>query len=143
MADAAAGVPAHVTLLYPFAPPGSIDDLRGTIESIAANHQPFQYRLVGPAAWPDTIYVTVDPPEPFAAIHRDLATAFPDYPIYGGAFESFVPHVTVAERLCPEVPESLRDGGALPVARVAGSIDLISEGADRRWSLSAIFPLGH
>ena len=96
--DAVDGVPAHVTLLYPFVGRDGLDALiRGKIESVAARHAPFDFTMTGPAQWPDTIYVAVEPIEPFVRLQADLAAAFPDYPIYGeGSDFEFTPHITVA-----------------------------------------------
>ena len=58
VADAAEGVPAHLTLLYPFVEPRLLDaSVRRTIAAVAARHAPFHYRLDRAARWPDTVYV--------------------------------------------------------------------------------------
>ena len=130
VADAAEGVPAHLTLLYPFVQTSSLDVVvRRTIAAVAARHAPFDYRLDRAARWPDTIYVAVAPVEPFIALQTDLARAFPDYPIYGEppGF-AFVPHVTIAEGSSVEDPATVRDPGwtDLPRAAHASAIEVIA-----------------
>ena len=130
VADAREGVPAHLTLLYPFVEPSSLDvDVRGMIAAVAARHAPFDYRLDRAGRWPDTIYVAVAPVEPFVALQADLATAFPDYPIYGEppGF-AFVPHVTIAEGSSIDDPATARDPGwtDLPRAARASAIEVIA-----------------
>jgi hypothetical protein len=67
--DAAEGVPAHVTLLYPFVPWDELDPSVGRmIASVAARHPAFDYTMTGPGRWPDTIYVAVEPVEPFVRL---------------------------------------------------------------------------
>jgi 2'-5' RNA ligase len=99
LADAAAGVPAHLTLLYPFIEPGRLQaDVRALLQGVASEFAPFDYRLVGPALFPDTAYVAVDPAARFVELQAALARAFPEYPIYGPQSTfAFVPHVSVAE----------------------------------------------
>jgi len=75
--DAALGVPAHVTLLYPFVEAAALSTkIRRTIESIASGHPSFSFALSGPFQWPDTVYAAVVPDEALLAIHRELAMAF-------------------------------------------------------------------
>ena len=130
VADAEEGVPAHLTLLYPFVEPASLDIVvRRTIAAVAARHAAFDYRLDRAARWPDTIYVAVAPVEPFVALQDDLARAFPRYPIYGEppGFE-FVPHVTIAEGSSTDDPATARDPGwtDLPRAASASAIEVIA-----------------
>jgi hypothetical protein len=82
--DAADGVPAHLTLLYPFVAPERLDgSVRRTILDVAATIDPFDYDLIGGARWPDTVYAAVDPVEPFVELQAALQAAFPAFPIYG------------------------------------------------------------
>jgi 2'-5' RNA ligase len=130
-------VPAHVTLLYPFVAPAQLDrSVRSLIEAVAGRHAPFSYSLAGRATWPDTIYVSVDPVEPFIALQGDLARAFPDYPIYGqtATFE-FVPHVTVAEGAAGRDPSTLDSAawGSLPRLARASALEVISRVGNAPW----------
>jgi 2'-5' RNA ligase len=144
--DAADGVPAHVTLLYPFVAPDRLDrGVRAAIATIARYHAAFDYTLEGPARWPDTIYASVRPTGPFLAIHRELARAFPDYPIYGrpAPFE-LIPHVTVAEGELVDDPSRLTDPAwsTLPVPRRAVALEVIASDSSGRWRPVWRLPLG-
>lgn len=143
--DAVDGVPAHVTLLYPFVGRDGLDaSIRHRIESVAARHPPFEFSMTGPARWPDTIYVAVEPIEPFVRLQADLATAFPDYPIYGeGSDFEFTPHITVAEGQAVGREDTMRSEAwaALPMPARAAWLDVIaSDGA--KWDLVWRMPLG-
>jgi 2'-5' RNA ligase len=131
VADAVNGVPAHLTLLYPFVEPRELDArVRRTIASVAARHAAFDYRLDRPERWPGTIYVAVEPADPFVALQADLAAAFPAYPIYGAASGfAFVPHVTVAEGSRADDPATLADPAwaALPYPARAEALDVIAD----------------
>ncbi|WP_243653185.1 2'-5' RNA ligase family protein [Pseudonocardia endophytica] len=96
---ASAGVPAHVTVLYPFAAPSGIDDatvagLRDAVSDVPA----FRFRLAD-VGWFGTEYVWLapDPSEPFDELTARVARAFPEHPPYGGEHEPH-PHLTVGYR---------------------------------------------
>jgi 2'-5' RNA ligase len=134
-----------VTLLYPFVGRDELDaSIRRKIASVAARHAPFDFTMTGPARWPDTIYVAVEPIEPFVRLQADLAVAFPDYPIYGeGSGFEFTPHITVADGRAVEDADTMRSEAwaALPLPARAAWLDVIaSDGA--KWNLVWRMPLG-
>lgn len=91
------GVPAHITVLYPFMPPDEIssDVLRKA--KMALNTVPsFEFSLASVGRFATTAYLSPAPPEPFIALTTALAECFPMYRPYAGAYESVVPHLTVA-----------------------------------------------
>jgi len=146
VSSASLGVPAHATLLHPFIEPDELDAaVRRRLREVASEHKPFDYRLARMGEWPDAIYVAVEPAEPFIRLHRDLQTAFPDWPIYGaGADFEYEPHVTVADRagkLEPGVRDDLA-WRALPLAARNEAIDVIATRPDGRWRLVWRIPLG-
>jgi 2'-5' RNA ligase len=139
--DARIGLPAHVTLLYPFIPSRSLDDdVRAMIERVTSATRAFAFRLAGQGRWPDTLFVEVDPEQPFRDLQADLAAAFPAVPIYGGSFD-FSPHVTVAVGPRAYDPEAVDDPAwrSLPAARSAGVAHLIVRDAEAwrvQWRLA-------
>jgi hypothetical protein len=99
-AAAALGVPAHVTVLYPFVPPPAItpsvlDALAGAVASVGAFGCEF-----GDTAWfgEDVLWLAPRPQAPFLALIRAVGEAFPGYRPYGGAHLDPIPHLTVGER---------------------------------------------
>jgi 2'-5' RNA ligase len=121
VAEAARSLPAHVTLLYPFVEPPLLDaHVRGALRTVAAGSAPFDYRLVGAGSWPETVYLAVEPVEPFVVLQAALAAAFPAYPVYGEpqGFR-FVPHVTIAEGPETDGPRTLGDPAWALVPRPA------------------------
>ena len=138
IANAADGVPAHLTMLYPFVEPAGLDGrLRQRIESVARHHDPFEYRMVELRRWPDTVYVAVQPVAPFVRLQADLAAAFPDYPIYGrpDAFD-FVPHISVVEGsgLTTAIERDPPSAVDLPAGARAAGLEVIATGPDGRWA---------
>jgi len=142
VADSRFGLPAHATLLFPFAAPEALDgNLRARVEGIVSGHVAFRYRLTRRDAWPGTLYAAVEPELGFLSLFEDLAAAFPEYPLYRGAFP-FAPHVTIVEGADAVAPEIIRHPAwaSLPVTRVADSVDLIVREAGR-WRTRARFAL--
>lgn len=140
--DASSGLPAHVTLLYPFMPPESTNrPLRALIAEVLESHSSFSYTLTGPVRWPETLCALADPERPFHSLQGDLAMAFPTFPIYGGAFP-FVPHVTIADGESAGDPAIATDRAwaSLPALFSAGRIELIVRDASR-WRLKWRFLL--
>lgn len=140
--EALTGLPAHATLLYPFAAAEALDvGVRSRLERVITSHAAFSFRLSGLGRWPGVLFTSVEPEEPFRSLYADLLAAFPQFPIFSGRFE-FVPHVTIAVE-----PESGDPGTAsdpawqqLPVARDVTRADLIVRGATG-WEVKWSFPL--
>ena len=103
------GVPAHVTVLYPFAAPSAITDatiaaLADAVRSVSAFDCEF------PAtAWfgQEVVWLAPQPEEPFRALTQVVSAAFPGYLPYDGAFDEIVPHLTVGDRPAGGVTELL------------------------------------
>jgi 2'-5' RNA ligase len=143
--NAVDGVPAHVTLLFPFAEPRSIDaGVITMVRDVVAGHQAWTMALTGPAAFPDALYAAVEPPDAPIALQSDLAAAFPSLPIYRGSIDVYVPHVTIAElgrgsdTSDLEAASGWRD---LPSISPAREVELIVCDPGGRWSVKHRFPL--
>ncbi len=92
--DGASGMPAHVTLLYPFAPAGEAEP--DVLRSLAAEAEPFAFDLGAVREWSDgVVYLEPAPAEPFIRLTRRLAERYPAYPPYGGIHDEVIPHLTV------------------------------------------------
>src|SRR3954447_11364260 len=56
--SAADGVPAHVTLIYPFMPPSELkDDVRRRVEAIVSSESAFPLVLSAVRRWPNVVYL--------------------------------------------------------------------------------------
>jgi 2'-5' RNA ligase len=142
-ADAPLGVPAHVTLLYPFVAADAIDEevvraLREVVSRFAA----FDFALARVDRFPDVAYLAPEPAEPFRRLTEALAERWPEHPPYGGIHESVVPHLTVAHgdrRLQDEVEREVAPG--LPIRATAREALLLEQLPSRRWRTRAALPL--
>jgi nucleotide-binding universal stress UspA family protein len=149
--DGPAGVPGHVTLLYPFVPPRSIDarvlaDLARIIG--AASAFDVRFREVrrwepGGGAPEGVVWLEPEPSAPFNELTQALFAAFPEYPPYGGMHDQTIAHVSLAaiDRRHQDAIET-EARRWLPFRRRVGAAALIVEGADGRWRTRRRFPLG-
>ncbi|WP_179785810.1 2'-5' RNA ligase family protein [Actinopolymorpha rutila] len=97
--SAAWGVPAHVTVLYPFVPPERIDAevlaaLGEAIRTVASFRATFTR-----VEWfaDQVVWLAPEPAGAFADLTAAVCERFPEYPPYGGAFAEVVPHLTVGD----------------------------------------------
>jgi 2'-5' RNA ligase len=137
-------MPAHVTLLYPFMPPELVTEAVTSRARLAAEGAvAFRYRLVRICRFAETLYLSVEPVEPFVALTRRLAEEFPHFPPYGGRHQDVVPHLTVAhgehdiDGVARELSRSLPDGGI--AARCTEFV--LMENSSGLWEVRQMFPL--
>jgi 2'-5' RNA ligase len=96
-ATAKLGVPAHITVLFPFMPPDEItSDVLHQAQIALSTVPSFGFSLARIGRFPTTTYLSPVPPEPFVALTTALIERFPVFRPYGGAHEGVVPHLTVA-----------------------------------------------
>jgi 2'-5' RNA ligase len=146
--SAAEGLPAHVTILYPFVAPPQIT--AATIEVLAAAVGSVgRFDCEFPrTAWfgEEVLWLAPRPDEPFRALTRAVSAAFPGYPPYNGAVRDVVPHLTVGYREADGVA-GLRGAeaeilGALPVrARINRAWLMTGSREPGSWHAVAELPL--
>jgi hypothetical protein len=93
------GMPAHVTLLYPFLPPADIGaEVLTGLETIVCRHQPFSVEFLETAWFGDEVlWLLPEPDLSFRRLMADLFAGFPQTPPYGGLITDPTPHLTVAD----------------------------------------------
>jgi 2'-5' RNA ligase len=141
---AAAGAPAHVTLLFPFVPVDSLgQEVRRGLAEVAAGCEPFEVRFEAVGRFPGVVYLAPEPAAPFAALTAAIAERFPAYPPYGGAFDAVIPHLTLTESATAPLDDiALTAERHLPFAHRVASFDLLLQGPDGRWQSHWRLPLG-
>lgn len=143
---AALGVPAHVTVLFPFAEPAAIDEsMLAALRALFATVVAFEFRLARSAWFDDrVVWLAPEPAEPFRRLTGLVSAAFPAYPPYEGQFADIVPHVTVGDHGAPDQLLAAERGVLpyLPISAVARSTSLMVERPDGRWERRATFALG-
>jgi 2'-5' RNA ligase len=147
------GVPAHVTVLYPFLPPAEIGpEVLAELSRLFAGAPRFSFTLDRVRWFGDTV-VWLGPADesPFRALTALAADAYPWCSPYGGIYEDVVPHLTIGQaddqaelRAAAEAVRPL-----LPIAAEATEVTLLTGPNPRRqpgspgeWQTVATFPLG-
>lgn len=142
--SATIGVPPHVTVLFPFLPPGRLDAaVRHELAVIAAAQEPFDvlFRTVG--RFPDLVYLAPEPAGPFAGLTEACAGRFPDFPPYGGAHDEVIPHLTIVESSdapMDEIESSIQRH--LPFEYRVRALEVITPSETGPWHLRWRVPLG-
>jgi 2'-5' RNA ligase superfamily len=96
-ANALLGVPAHITVLFPFMPPETIGPLAfAELEDLFAAAGRFRFQLDRTGWFGDNaLWLAPRDPGPFSALTNRVYQAFPAYPPFEGQFDDIVPHLTV------------------------------------------------
>jgi hypothetical protein len=146
--SAAAGMPAHVTSLYPFLPPTDIDAaVIAGVGSCAAAIQPFDFVFRNTRRFPGVLYLVPEPDEPFRRITQAIWQRYPQAPPYGGRFPDIVPHLSLADRLAESHLDRVAEEfaaaaqGKLPVRGQAREIALV-DNRSGSWRVSTTIKLG-
>jgi 2'-5' RNA ligase superfamily len=133
--SAARGVPAHITILFPFVDPDVVDDR--ALEQLFARFRPFEFALDRVERFDDGVtWLHPEPSLPFVDLTSAVAQRWPDHPPYEGAFDEPIPHLTVSE-----TPIDVHV--QLPIASRAHAVTLIEEQeATGRWTKRRAYALG-
>jgi hypothetical protein len=140
------GVPAHITVLVPFMSPQLVTEaVLGRAERALSDVSAFSFSLSKVQRFPATTYLAPEPAAPFIALTESLVRAFPAYPPFAGAFESVIPHLTVAhgnaseaERAALELAAVMQTRG--PIAGRCASVALL-ENSSGLWKEMHAFAL--
>jgi 2'-5' RNA ligase len=140
------GVPAHITVLYPFMPPELIDaSIVEKVKAAILSEAVFAFRLTKVGQFPGVVYLIPEPCDPFVSLTRAIAQAFPDYPPYRGQHAGMVPHLTAAQTGEPEqsavaceLHKLLQNSGS--IASFCNELILI-ENSTGRWEQMHVFSL--
>ena len=142
--DAPAGIPAHVTVLFPFVEPERLGEVEGRLAELVAGTAAFDLAFARTARWPEILYLEPEPAEPFVALTHAIEREWPDQPPYGGAHETIVPHLTVAESADAAVLDRIAADvePKLPIAMRVHEASLFVEDHAGHWSEHSRLPLG-
>jgi 2'-5' RNA ligase len=137
------GVPAHITVLYPFCPPQSVGTEIETLREACRSIEMFPFSFTEVRRFPSTVYLHPDKSEVFVQITKTLARLWPQCKPYGGIHDEVIPHLTVADRVdvgsLVTVEDSLRPH--LPLQCVAREIWLLISDHAGMWSRKTFFSL--
>jgi 2'-5' RNA ligase len=146
------GVPAHLTVLYPFLPPSEISDhVLSALAMLFAGFPSFDVTL-DRIGWFGEQVAWLGPQDegPFRALTGLVHSAFPSCPPYGGQHADVIPHLTIghgaeaavlraaAEAVRPHLPISAR---ATEVTLMAGPKPGTPGTPPGTWRPITLFPL--
>jgi len=146
--SAAAGVPAHITLLYPFKHSDEVgktvlDELGELFHRFA----PFRFQLEPIRRFPDAVlYLAPQPDEQFRQLTLAIWDRYPELPPYGGKWPDLVPHLSVAWAKDQHLLDCIADDfahasqGRLPIQAIATEVALMERRSDH-WLFRANFGL--
>ncbi len=145
--DPEAALPAHVTLLYPFLAPATIDGAVLTVlRTFFAGEPSFRTSFPRTGRFADVLYLEPDPPDRWLALIERLSARFPETPPYGGRFATTVPHLSVVHAASPDELDTVAEAFArtladgLPLHTQVDAVTLADD-ADGRWQQRARFEL--
>lgn len=146
--SAAHGVPAHVTLLYPFLPAASLDaGVTAELEWFFRGVDAFEVRFASVGRFEHAGVVFLKPEsDALVQLTRALARRWPECPPYAGEIpiDEVVPHLTIVQTEDRAMRQSAANdmSAQLPLAALARSAALWVQGDDGEWSERASFAFG-
>jgi len=142
------GIPAHITVLFPFAHPADLDDeLIQSLDEYFSRMNNFDFGFTSLAWFDDrVVYLEPNPDTVFRNMTRELLNQFPQYLPYGGKYDEPTPHLTVGDgapiNLLEEAAEDISQN--LPIGVNARFAWLMTGGmGPNSWTLRHEFSLGH
>ncbi len=143
---AARGVPAHVTVLFPFL---SVDALTPTVRSalarLAAKNPPFVARFSRVERREETVWLVPTSQRPFFGLTDSVAALWPDHPPYEGVHDTLIAHLTLIETTDGQARDTAWatavEIGPFDVA--VRELTVIAESASGGWRTRWRLPMGH
>jgi hypothetical protein len=144
-ANARLGIPAHVTVTYPFVAAGEIDaPTRQRLTELFGSVPSFGF-VLDHVGWfeAETMWLGPRDPAPFRALTDRVFAEFPAYPPFEGQYDEVIPHLTVGHR---QPVAGLRAAAAavrpqLPIEGVVRAVSLWTQTSNQRWQRTAAFGL--
>ncbi|WP_406425060.1 2'-5' RNA ligase family protein [Streptomyces sp. NBC_01589] len=127
-ASVGAGVPAHVSVLYPFLSQDRVgDQVLGVLGELFGSHSAFDLHFRGCGRFPGVLYLAPESDDQFRALTLAVADRWPEAPPYGGQFAEVIPHLTVAHGQEPSVLDAVEAdlSSRLPVTTRVSSVQLL------------------
>lgn len=141
----------HITLIFPFAPPGQIDERIPVIREALQKLSPFdielrEFRYFQHPTGSATIWLAPEPAEPLRELHAALLKVLPEYDDQLRPSGVFVPHLSVgqaptwteAERLAREF-----QAGWNPLRFRVDHVSVLTRGPETPFKEMLRIPLGN
>jgi 2'-5' RNA ligase len=138
------GIPAHVTVLYPFLPDERIDRVvLADLAELVRENKAFAIGFESCGQFPGVLYLEPSPAAKIRALTELVSARWPDFPPYEGKYADITPHLTVVyaknQAELTQVEEVVRS--SLPITSHVDAVSLwVHDGM--RWQPHTKFPLG-
>jgi len=140
------GIPAHVTVLFPFMPPEVIGPpVLGDLGRLFGAVRRFRFELARTGWFGDEVlWLAPRDSAPFRALTRCVYEAFPAFPPFGGRHADVIPHLTVGNgrpvKDMRAAEKSIQEH--LPIEACAAAVTLMTEqSCGGQWARAARFTL--
>lgn len=137
------GIPAHITVLFPFKNPEAIDEkILNLIRNYFSIIRQFEFKLVRINTFPDVVYLELEPKKKFIELTKGIVKIFPENPPFGGMFEGITPHLTIGNKIQnlefakAEISQDITS--KLPIKTLAKEAHLM-ESYNGEWSIKETF----
>jgi hypothetical protein len=129
------GVPAHVTILFPFLDSADVDE--AAVADLISGFPAFDFELDRVERFPDgTTWLRPAPSLPFVDLTAAVWQRWPECPPYEGMHDEVIPHLTVSDSGPIDVQFEL------PIVARAREVTLIEEDEPSgRWAARLHLPL--
>jgi len=142
-------IPLSLTLLYPFAPVGELNDAHlDRVRAFFASRQPLVFDLTRLAQWDESgaVYAVPEPDDELRVTMRALWRSFPEFPPYGVPDSDPPPHASLTlndhgDRTAILRRAEQRLEGLLPAHFELTEVALMEEYALDRMRVTHTFPL--
>jgi 2'-5' RNA ligase len=133
--SAARGVPAHITILFPFLDTDDLDEPQ--LADLISRFPAFDFELDRVERFEDgTTWLRPAPTMPFTDLTAAVWQRWPDHPPYEGMHDEVIPHLTLSDHGPIDVQLEL------PIAARAREVTLIEEDEPGgRWTVRLHLPL--
>ncbi len=139
------GMPAHVTVLYPWLRARELEPLfLDALAGVAASRPAFEVAFDRVEQFAETLWLAPTPVEPFLELTEAVRRRWPAYPPFGGRFEAVVVHLTIGDGIDPDEHRHVVADvePLLPVRARVSELTLMAQDRARRWSVHSAYPLG-
>ncbi|MEU9497938.1 2'-5' RNA ligase family protein [Streptomyces sp. NPDC048196] len=141
--SARAGVPAHITVLFPFLDESRIDQgVCSALTDVLGSHHAFDLRFESCGRFPGVLFLRPEPDTQLRRLTAVLTDRWPEVPPYGGKFTKVVPHLTIVDGQDDAVLEEIEADllSKPPFTSRVSSVDLlVHDGA--KWQDRTSFAL--
>ncbi len=141
------GVPAHITVLYPFIGESQLSEsVLRELRDLASMTRQYSFQLTHWCRFETALWLCPDPAEPFRKLTLEIWRRFPSCPPYGGKHSEVQPHLTAAQFDAEDRLDSQWDKieaqtvSSLPIDCVARGISIYVSNDAGKWKKHSTLP---